>query len=432
MPTSMVAAFPRPGPPSGPARQVYETGAAPGAGLRRAGWPPGGPARPAGAGPPGREPTTGPAKAVQAEGDQGLGVPGGAGGPPYRLLERQPHHLDALLLPVGLGGAALDRGGALGQVQVEHLVAPPGRGVEAGHEGQGAALDPQLLGQLAAEGVLPPPRRRRRTLPAATSRAPLAPTALAPLLVTSTTPGRPGRPPGRRRPRCAPTTFGARPVPAGLGRRHQVGPDVRPPCPGRAAGCGDAPGTAEPGPPFTGSGAPGLAGRRRRGRPAGRGGSSSWRTGSGQAVAAQVDRGRGLVRPPRGDVGAGRPAAAAGTTGVGAAGRRGGRRRGRGGLAAVVAVGRDLPSERTSGAWAWAVDRSRPSANAVAAPTKSRNRGWGRVGRERNSGWNWPATNHRGSCRRCCDHAAGAPVPARSRTPGPASSSPAPERMLTS
>src|SRR5215211_744933 len=156
MPTSMVAAF-RVGPTVGPGqRQVYETN---GPRVRvigsagAAGGPAGGGVR---RGPVAlvRGPRPGQLEPVEAEGDQGLGVAGGAGGPPQGLLEGQPHDLDALLLPVAGRGAALDRGHALGQVQVEHLVAPPGGGVEAGQEGQGAALDPQLLGQLAAEGVL--------------------------------------------------------------------------------------------------------------------------------------------------------------------------------------------------------------------------------------------------------------------------------------
>src|SRR5688500_8986529 len=148
MPTSMVAAFPSQVHRRAWARQVYETGAAgsggpagrpAGRGVRR--WP----LRLVG------RPRPGQLEAVEAERDQGLGVARRAGRPPHRLLERQAHHLDALLLPVGGRGVALDGGDALGQVQVEHLVAPPGGGVEAGQEGEGAALDPQLLGQLAAE-----------------------------------------------------------------------------------------------------------------------------------------------------------------------------------------------------------------------------------------------------------------------------------------
>src|SRR5512132_791381 len=152
MPTSMVAAFRSSRPHRrARARQVYETGR--GGSGRPAGRPAGrgvrrGPVRLVGCPGPGQlEP-------VQAERDQGLGVPRGAGGPPQRLLEGQAHHLDALLLPVGRRGVTLDRLDALGQVQVEHLVAPPGGGVEGGQERQGAALDPQLLGQLAAERVL--------------------------------------------------------------------------------------------------------------------------------------------------------------------------------------------------------------------------------------------------------------------------------------
>src|SRR5512132_1416689 len=151
MPTSMVAAFLSPAHRRAWARQVYETGGAgsggpagrpAGRGVRR------GPVRLVGC------PRPGQLEPVEAERDQRLGVPGRPGGPPQRLLEWQARHLDALLLPVGLGGVALDGGDALGQVQVEHLVAPPGGGVEAGQEGQGAALDAQLLGQLAAERVL--------------------------------------------------------------------------------------------------------------------------------------------------------------------------------------------------------------------------------------------------------------------------------------
>src|SRR5512132_2836027 len=152
MPTSMVAAFRSSRPHRrARARQVYETGR--GGSGRPAGRPAGrgvrrGPVRLVGC------PRPGQLEPVQAERDQGLGVPRRAGGPRQRLLEGQAHHLDALLLPVGRRGVALDRPDALGQVQVEHLVAPPRGGVEGGQEGEAAALDPQLLGQLAAERVL--------------------------------------------------------------------------------------------------------------------------------------------------------------------------------------------------------------------------------------------------------------------------------------
>src|SRR6266536_3200945 len=92
---------------------------------------------------------------IEPEGDQRLGVAGGPGaGECERLLVGEPDDLHAGLLPVGLGAVAVDRPDALGQEQVDHLVAPAGRGVEGGEPGERAALDPQLLGQLPPQRVL--------------------------------------------------------------------------------------------------------------------------------------------------------------------------------------------------------------------------------------------------------------------------------------
>src|SRR6266536_705610 len=102
-----------------------------------------------------RRPLASAPEPIEPEGDQRLGVAGGPGaGERERLLVGEPDDLHAGLLPVGLGAVAVDRPDALGQEQVDHLVAPAGRGVEGGEPGERAALDPQLLGQLPPQRVL--------------------------------------------------------------------------------------------------------------------------------------------------------------------------------------------------------------------------------------------------------------------------------------
>src|SRR6266705_1178505 len=235
-----------------------------------------------------RRPHAGAPEPIEPEGDQRFGVAGGPGaGERERLLVGEPDDLHAGLLPVGLGAVAVDRPDALGQEQVDHLVAPAGRGVEGGEPGELAALDPQLLGQLPPQRVLDVLTADVVLAGGDLDQAP--PDGVAPLIDQED---------------------GARLV----------------------AGSWTAAGSA----------ARGVAGSSTTCAVAGR----------GCAGQAGVTAGRSTWA----GVGAGLGAGARAATGVAA--RR---------------------------------SASRGSACLAAAPTKSRNSGCGRVGRERSSGWNWPA-----------------------------------------
>src|SRR6266540_1111566 len=99
-------------------------------------------------------PAPGTHEAVEAERDQRLGVARRAArGQLDGLVVVERDHLDPGLLPVARRRLALERPHALRQVEVDHLVAPAWRGVEGREPGEAAALDPQLLGQLAPQGV---------------------------------------------------------------------------------------------------------------------------------------------------------------------------------------------------------------------------------------------------------------------------------------
>src|SRR4030095_7047380 len=244
---------------------------------------------------------------VEPEGAQSVGVARWAGGPPQRLGEGHARHRDSLLLPVGRRGAALDRGDALGQVQVEDLVAPPRGGVEAGQEGQGAALDPQLLGQLAAQGVLD--RLAVDVVLAGGDLQQPAPDGVAPL-VDQDDPAVVVDDQGGHRARAG--------APAGVD--DPVGPDREHLAPEGAPGL-DGPERRRRRVSHRGAPVPGPAGARARrppaaararGRPAapagtgggGTGGSSSWRTGSASSSPRRstVAGGAGAMPGSRGTV----------------------------------------------------------------------------------------------------------------------------------
>src|SRR6266542_3727052 len=299
---------------------------------------------------------------IEPEGDQRLGVAGGPGaGERERLLVGEPDDLHAGLLPVGLGAVAVDRPDALGQEQVDHLVAPAGRGVEGGEPGERAALDPQLLGQLPPQRVLDLLTADVVLAGGDLDQAP--PDGVAPLVDQEDGALLVDHQGGRRAGVLDHLARAGAPVRAG----DAVHPHVHdvaverpfavehlerrlraPGHPGRPSACWWA--------PFSAGCAPLSAAGTNSAVSAARVVAGSWTTCAvaGRGCAGQAGATAG--RSTRAGVGAGLGAGARAATGVAA--RR---------------------------------SASRASACSAAAPTKSRNSGCGRVGRERSSGWNWPA-----------------------------------------